>query len=156
MKPSWTSEIYQKFNERTTAYKPSTQSWTRYCQQSPTGLLTIYWRSLYKMQVEKSEELKNFLQVYSRERRCLATRRMFFFFCRLKLMVQSHPSRAENQGFSFQSEKSRPGQCNRSSEERESERRRQRKCQKQLQERRLHPLDHKRPLFIWRNMRIQA
>ena len=44
-------------------------------------------------------------------------------------------SRAENQGFSFQSEKSRRGEtCKRSSEQRKCDGERQRKCQQQLRE----------------------
>ena len=52
MRPSRTSEVYRKFNQRTTTFKPSTQSWTKYYQQiisshSPDNML----ESLHKMQV---------------------------------------------------------------------------------------------------------
>ena len=55
------------------------------------------------------------------------------------------------------SNKSRSGQtCNGSSEQRERKIKIQRQCQKQLRQRRLHPLDHNRPNFILRSMRIRA
>ena len=97
------------------------------------------FQSLYKMHVEKSEELKYVLQVYAQETTCGDKK---YDYCRWKLMLPK-TSRAENQGFSFQCERSRRGHiCNRSFEQRKSERKRQRQCQKQLREGRLHPLAH--------------
>ena len=75
--------------------------------------------SLYKMQVEKSGKLKYLLQVYARENDIRRQERPL-----LQIQVNgAKTSRAENQGSSFQSEKSRRGQtCTWSSEQRKSER----------------------------------
>ena len=67
MKPSWTSQIHRKFNERKTTFRPSTQSRTKYCQQSLNRPTENIFESPYKMQIDKSEELKYWLPVYTQE-----------------------------------------------------------------------------------------
>ena len=110
--------------------------------------------SLYKMQIDKSEELKYLMQIYAQETT---------FGIKKKRLLQievdgSKTARAESQGFSFQSEKWTPGQtCNWSSEERNSERKRQNKMRKTRPiEEHCVRWDYKRPMFIWRFVRIQT
>ena len=83
--------------------------------------------SLYQIRVDESEELKYLLQVYAQEttvgdKKC--------DYCKIEVDGPK-TSRAENQGFSCQSEKPRRGQtCNRTSDQGKSERKRQIKCKK--------------------------
>ena len=55
MKTSWTSEIEQKPNRRTTTFRPS------------TDLLTTNWRVCTRCRLKTSEEMQYLLQVYSQE-----------------------------------------------------------------------------------------
>ena len=155
MKTSWPSELYQKVhlkNDHVLAFYTKWDEVLSAVTDRPTDNML---ESLYKMQVEKSEELKYLVQVYVQET-TIGDKK--YDSCRLQLMAKKRYLVHKNQGFSFQSEKSRRGQtCNRSSEQRYSERNRQiQYAKKQLREKRLHPLDHKRPMFVWWSMRIQA
>ena len=97
-----------------------------------TDRLTALWRSLYKMQVEKSEELKYVLQVFAQKDDIWRQE-----VWPLKIVVDGpKTSRAETQRFSLQSERTRRRQtCNWSSEQRENEKKKQINCNKNNSER---------------------
>ena len=147
MKPLWTSEIYRKFHLRSTIFKLR--------HKAGRSVINSHWQIHWQ---HIGESVKDADWKVGIVETCVAslrsrddTRRQIW-----RLQIEVHgpkTSRAENQRFSLQTEKSRRWQtCKRSSEQRKNERKRQIKCR----EKRLHPRDHKRPGLIWRFVRIQA
>ena len=119
----------------------------KYFQHSLTDQPTEL-ESLDKLQVEKSEALKYLLHVYPQETTFGDKK---YDYCRLKLMARRHLEHKKK--VSKREIEMRTDLELRAKEERE---RQKRKCQKQLREKGLQPLHRKRPMFIWKSMRIQA
>ena len=67
---------------------PSTQSGTRYYQQSLADFSKAFWTVCTRCKLKKSENLKYLLQVYAQETTFWIQE--VWFCCRLKLMVQRH------------------------------------------------------------------
>ena len=112
-------------NWRTTTFKLSTQSGMKSCEQSLTDLLTACWKVCSKMQVEKSEELKNWSTC------CMSTLR--------KLPLATRSTIIANRSWwpkDISNRKSRipisERETETSSKQRLRERKRQRKCQTPL------------------------
>ena len=82
MKLSWISEIYQ-----TTTFKLSTRAGNEVLSAITDRPTDSMLESLYKMQVERSEELKYLLQVHAQE---MTFGDKKYDYCRLKLMAQRH------------------------------------------------------------------
>ena len=114
------------FNGRATTFKPSTQSGKEHYQQSLTDFLKTYWRA--RLQVEKSEELKDVLQVHAHE---TTFGNKKHDYCSLNLMISRHLEQ-KIKYFHFKARiETRTTLANRSSEQRTSTRKRQRKCQEE-------------------------
>ena len=133
--------------QKARALKSRMQSGTKYYQQSLTDLLTTCWFVWTGCKLKNRKCWDMFLHVYTQETTFGDKK---YDYCRLQFLAQRYLEQ-KIRDFQFKSEKSRWGQtCNRSSEQRKGERRMQRKCQKLFWERRLHTLDHRRPMFTWR------
>ena len=79
---------------------------TKYYQQSLTGLLTAYWRVCTRCKFEKLEEMKYLSQVNAQEETTPGDKKVRLL---QKEVDGTKTSRAENQMFTFQCEKSRRG-----------------------------------------------
>ena len=76
--------------------------------------------------------------------------------CRLKLMAQRHFEQKIKDSHVKARNRDEDRPAIGAPSKRKSDTKRQRQCQKQFRERRLHTLDHEKPMFIWIFVRIQA
>ena len=69
MKPFWTAEVYETPNEKNDNVQPFDTKWDEILSAVTDRPTDSMLESLYKMQIEKSEELKYLLQVHAQKTR---------------------------------------------------------------------------------------
>ena len=154
MKPSWTSEIQEKSGCRTTTFRPSTQSGTRYYQQSLADFSKAFWTVCTRCKLKKSEDLKYLLQVYAQETTFWLQE---VWICgRLKLMAQRHLEQKIKDSHFKEINRDEDRPASGAPIKVKTKGKAKYNAKKQLRERRLHTLDHERSMFFWRFVRFET